>query len=80
MQIVTRKNIERIARFAFEYAILNKRKQITAVHKANIQKLGDGLFLKVCFNNMNFKCFKNIFYKNYRCVKNFLNVLNIAIV
>ncbi|KAI6232993.1 Isocitrate dehydrogenase [NAD] subunit, mitochondrial [Aphelenchoides fujianensis] len=40
--IVTRKNIERIARFAFDYA------KITAIHKANIQKLGDGLFLRVC--------------------------------
>ncbi|KAI3415765.1 hypothetical protein GPALN_005349 [Globodera pallida] len=48
IKIVTRRNIERIARFAFDYAILNNRPQITAIHKANIQKLGDGLFLKVC--------------------------------
>ncbi|KAI6182401.1 Isocitrate dehydrogenase [NAD] subunit, mitochondrial [Aphelenchoides bicaudatus] len=48
LKIVTRKNIERIARFAFEYALLNDRKKITAIHKANIQKLGDGLFLRVC--------------------------------
>lgn len=48
LKIVTRRNIERIARFAFEYAILNNRNKITVVHKANIQKLGDGLFLKVC--------------------------------
>ncbi|KAE9550355.1 hypothetical protein FO519_006438 [Halicephalobus sp. NKZ332] len=42
------KIIEKIAKFAFEYAVANNRNKITAVHKANIQKLGDGLFLKVC--------------------------------
>jgi isocitrate dehydrogenase (NAD+) len=48
IKIVTRKNIERVARFAFQYAKLNNRTKITAIHKANIQKLGDGLFLNVC--------------------------------
>lgn len=38
---------ERIVRFAFEYAIANGRKKVTAVHKANILKMSDGLFLKV---------------------------------
>jgi isocitrate dehydrogenase (NAD+) len=38
---------KRIVRFAFEYAIKNKRKKVTAVHKANIQKYTDGLFLEV---------------------------------
>jgi len=38
---------ERIVRFAFEYAIKSKRKKVTAVHKANIMKFTDGLFLKV---------------------------------
>ncbi|KAK6018709.1 putative isocitrate dehydrogenase, NAD-dependent [Ostertagia ostertagi] len=47
IKIVTRPCIERIARMAFEYAALNNRKKVTAVHKANIQKLGDGLFLQV---------------------------------
>ena len=47
LQVVTRYNIERIARFAFDYAVRYGRKKVTAVHKANIQKLGDGLFLKV---------------------------------
>lgn len=37
---------QRLARFAFEYAIKNGRKKITAVHKANIMKFTDGLFLK----------------------------------
>lgn len=38
---------ERIVRFAFEYAIKNNRKKVTAVHKANIMKHTDGLFLEV---------------------------------
>lgn len=38
---------KRIAKFAFEYAVKNKRKKVTAVHKANIQKCTDGLFLEV---------------------------------
>ncbi|MCX8082597.1 MAG: isocitrate/isopropylmalate dehydrogenase family protein [bacterium] len=40
------KNSERIVRFAFEYARKNKRKKVTAVHKANIMKFTDGLFLE----------------------------------
>lgn len=38
---------ERIVRFAFDYAIANGRRKVTAVHKANIQKFSDGLFLQV---------------------------------
>lgn len=38
---------ERIIRFAFEYALKNGRKKVTAVHKANIMKFSDGLFLEV---------------------------------
>ncbi|MDQ7787900.1 MAG: isocitrate/isopropylmalate dehydrogenase family protein [Thermodesulfovibrionales bacterium] len=41
---------ERIVRFAFEYALKNKRKKVTAVHKANIMKYSDGLFLEVARN------------------------------
>ena len=37
---------QRIVRFAFEYALKNKRKKITCVHKANIMKFTDGIFLK----------------------------------
>jgi len=37
---------ERIVRFAFEYALKNNRKKVTCVHKANIMKFTDGLFLK----------------------------------
>jgi len=47
IRIITRKASERIARFAFEYARANARRQVTAVHKANILKATDGLFLRV---------------------------------
>ena len=48
IKIITRGASERIARFAFEYALANRRHKITAVHKANIMKLSDGLFLESC--------------------------------
>src|SRR3970282_1490599 len=44
IKIITRAASERIARFAFEYALANHRHKVTAVHKANIMKLSDGLF------------------------------------
>ncbi|XP_078597092.1 isocitrate dehydrogenase [NAD] subunit gamma, mitochondrial-like isoform X6 [Branchiostoma floridae x Branchiostoma japonicum] len=47
-KIITAKNSERIARYAFEYAQRHGRKKVTAVHKANIMKMGDGLFLECC--------------------------------
>lgn len=46
LKIITYKNSERIAKYAFEFAYLNERKKVTAVHKANIMKLCDGEFLK----------------------------------
>jgi isocitrate dehydrogenase (NAD+) len=48
IKIITRAASERIARFAFEYAVANGRHKVTAVHKANIMKLSDGLFLESC--------------------------------
>jgi len=48
LKIVTRSKTERIARFAFDFAVKNGRKKVTCVHKANIMKLGDGLFLNTC--------------------------------
>ena len=48
IKIITRAASERIARFAFEYAVNNGRHKVTAVHKANIMKLSDGLFLESC--------------------------------
>ncbi len=47
IRIITRRGSERIVRFAFEYARANGRRLVTAVHKANILKATDGLFLKV---------------------------------
>src|SRR5689334_1759836 len=46
LKIITEKASTRIARFAFEYARRSGRKKIHAIHKANIMKLSDGLFLK----------------------------------
>ena len=48
IKIITEKASTRIARFAFDYAGKNNRKRVTAVHKANIMKLSDGLFLDCC--------------------------------
>ena len=45
LKVSTRFKAERIVRFAFDFALKNDRKQVTCVHKANIMKLGDGLFL-----------------------------------
>ena len=45
LKIITAEASTRIARFAFEHARRHGRKRVTAVHKANIMKLGDGLFL-----------------------------------
>lgn len=48
LKIITEQKSRRIAKFAFDYATKHGRKKVTAVHKANIMKLGDGLFLKCC--------------------------------
>lgn len=50
LKIITEKASTAIARFAFKYARENGRKVVTAVHKANIMKLSDGLFLDCCRN------------------------------
>jgi len=51
LKIITDKASRRIAKFAFEYARSEGRKKVTAVHKANIMKLSDGLFLR-CFREV----------------------------
>ena len=48
LKIITEKASTRIARFAFEHARTHGRKRVTAIHKANIMKLSDGLFLDCC--------------------------------
>jgi isocitrate dehydrogenase (NAD+) len=51
LKIITEKASTRIARFAFEYARKHQRKKMHAIHKANIMKLSDGLFLR-CSRNV----------------------------
>lgn len=50
IKIISKKASDRIVRAAFEYARKNNRKKVSAVHKANIMKLSDGLFLKCARN------------------------------
>jgi len=51
LKIITEVASTRIARYAFEYARANGRRRVTAIHKANIMKLSDGLFLN-CFRRV----------------------------
>ncbi|CAL4108979.1 unnamed protein product [Meganyctiphanes norvegica] len=62
LKITTEFKSRRIAKFAFDYATKNNRKKVTAVHKANIMKLGDGLFLKSCAEMA--KMYPNIEFDN----------------
>src|ERR671923_1076677 len=61
LKIITEKASTRIARFAFDYARTHSRKKVTAIHKANIMKLSDGLFL-ACFRKVA-REYPNIQYK-----------------
>ncbi len=49
IKVITRPASERIIKAAFEYAKANGRKKVTCVHKANILKMSDGLFLKIFY-------------------------------
>ena len=51
LKVMTEKACTRIARFAFEYTRTNQRKKVHAIHKANIMKMSDGLFLR-CSRNV----------------------------
>eukprot|EP00180_Rhodochaete_pulchella_P000338 Plantae.Rhodophyta-Rhodochaete_pulchella.ctg12334.p1 GENE.Plantae.Rhodophyta-Rhodochaete_pulchella.ctg12334~~Plantae.Rhodophyta-Rhodochaete_pulchella.ctg12334.p1 ORF type:complete len:391 (+),score=62.84 Plantae.Rhodophyta-Rhodochaete_pulchella.ctg12334:149-1321(+) len=48
LKIISKERSMRIARYGFEYALRNNRRKVTAVHKANIMKQSDGLFLQCC--------------------------------
>jgi isocitrate dehydrogenase (NAD+) len=48
LKVITTKGSTRIAKFAFDYARKHGRKKVHAIHKANIMKLSDGLFLRCC--------------------------------
>lgn len=48
IKLITREASERVARYAFHYASESGRNKVTAVHKANIMKMSDGMFLTAC--------------------------------
>mmetsp|Transcript_409 Transcript_409/g.1396 ORF Transcript_409/g.1396 Transcript_409/m.1396 type:complete len:354 (+) Transcript_409:105-1166(+) len=48
LKVITRDASMRVAEYAFNYATLNKRNTVTAVHKASVMKMSDGLFLSCC--------------------------------
>jgi len=48
IKLITEEASTRVAEFAFKYAVENKRSKVTAVHKANIMRMSDGLFLRCC--------------------------------
>lgn len=48
IKIITRQASLKIAEYAFHYAKANNRQRVSAIHKANIMKKTDGLFLQVC--------------------------------
>ncbi|XP_045512457.1 probable isocitrate dehydrogenase [NAD] subunit alpha, mitochondrial isoform X1 [Pieris brassicae] len=48
IKLITEEASKRVAEFAFQFAKDNKRKKVTAVHKANIMRMSDGLFLRCC--------------------------------
>lgn len=48
IKLITKKASMRVAEFAFDYASSNGRKRVTAVHKSNIMRRSDGLFLQCC--------------------------------
>jgi isocitrate dehydrogenase (NAD+) len=62
LKIITERASTRIARFAFDYARAHGRKKVAAIHKANIMKLTDGLFLQ-CARNMA-SSYKNIAFSD----------------
>lgn len=47
LKIVSKSNTERLARFSYDYALKNNRKEVVAIHKANIMKKADGLFKNI---------------------------------
>jgi isocitrate dehydrogenase (NAD+) len=48
VQVITRVASTRVAEYAFKYATDNNRQRVTALHKANIMKKADGLFIECC--------------------------------
>ena len=48
LKVITKEKADEVARYAFDYALAHGRKKVTCVHKANIMKVSDGLFLQCC--------------------------------
>lgn len=48
IKTVTRQQSETVARFAFDYAVANRHYRVTALHKANVMRMSDGMFLNAC--------------------------------
>ena len=48
LKVITAEKSQRIAEYAFEYAAMNNRSKVSAIHKANIMKQSDGMFLDAC--------------------------------
>ena len=46
LKIISKNACHRVAKYAFEFARQNKRREVIAVHKSGVMKMGDGLFLK----------------------------------
>ncbi|HEC69823.1 MAG TPA: isocitrate/isopropylmalate dehydrogenase family protein [Candidatus Omnitrophica bacterium] len=63
LKVISEENSRRIIRFAFDYAQENKRKKVTCIHKANILKFTDGLFLKIFYEEA--KNFPEIISEDY---------------
>lgn len=78
LKITTRDKCRRIAKFAFDYATKHGRKKVTAVHKANIMKLGDGLFLRQC-EEVNINCLHYLNLPGIHTELNFLTLFLISV-
>ena len=63
IKLITRKGCERIIRYAFDFAVREGRKKVTAVHKANIMKCTDGMFLDLSLIHI-LSAFRNLFFQN----------------
>lgn len=48
LKIISTYACERVARYAFDFARQHKRREVMAVHKSGVMKMGDGLFIKTC--------------------------------
>ena len=78
IKLITQKASERVARFAFDYAQANGRKKVTAVHKSNIMRRADGLFLACC--DQVAKDYPHIQYTNTYLDTACLNVSTVCVV